>query len=83
MTQPPTAPDSPTPADVIGEVLDFGSGLTVLLLPLMTITLPGVVLLLVLPVVLVLAAVALPLALVGAIAAPPYLLARAVRRRRR
>jgi hypothetical protein len=82
MSQPRTAPASPRPADVVNEALDVGNGLTVLLLPLMTITLPGVLLLVVLPVLLVLAMLALPLIVGGALAAPPYLLVRGVRRLR-
>ena len=76
------ADDVPTPGQIIGEVLDLSAGLTVMLLPLVTIALPGVILLLVVPVALLALAGAIPVALVGALLAPPYLMVRAIRRRR-
>jgi Flp pilus assembly protein TadB len=79
----PPETDVPTPGEIITEVIDQTAGLTVMLLPLMTIALPGVVLLLIAPIVLLLAAAAIPAVLVGALVAPPYLLIRAVRRRSR
>jgi Flp pilus assembly protein TadB len=79
----PLEPDAvPTPGEILSEVVDQTAGLTVMLLPLMTIALPGVILLLIAPMVLVLAAAAIPAALAGALLAPPWLLIRSVRRRR-
>ncbi len=72
----------PTPGEILSEVVDQTTGLTVMLLPLMTIALPGVILLLIAPVVLVLAAAAIPAALAGALLAPPWLVISSARRRR-
>jgi hypothetical protein len=74
--------DAPTPGQVIGEILDLTSGLTVMLLPLVTIALPGVILLLLLPAALLLLAGAIPIVLVGALLAPPYLVVRWLNARR-
>jgi Flp pilus assembly protein TadB len=74
--------DAPTPRQIIGEVVDLSAGLTVMLLPLVTIALPGVILLLVVPAVLLLVAAAVPVAIAGALVTPPYLIVRSVRRRR-
>ncbi len=75
-----------TPGPTFGEMLEDGLGLTAglvtMLLPLFITAVPGVVLLLIAPVVLVLAVAALPVMLAGAILAPPYLIVRAIRRRR-
>jgi hypothetical protein len=74
-----TDPDRPTPLETLDEVLDLAGGLSILLLPLFPLAVPGVV---VLGVVLVpLAAVGVVVALAGAILASPYLLLRSVRRR--
>jgi Flp pilus assembly protein TadB len=87
----PQAHDRPaahemTPGPTFGEMLDEGlglvAGLTTMLLPLFLTAVPGVVLLLVAPAVLVLAVVALPVMVAGAILAPPYLVVRAIRGRR-
>jgi hypothetical protein len=67
----------PTLTDLLGEVVNLTVGLGLLLLPLLVISLPGVILLLILP----LALLAVPVALLGALAVPPYLLVRALRRR--
>jgi hypothetical protein len=68
---------------MITEVVDLGGGLAAGLLPLLLLSVPGIILFVVLPAILLLA-LAAPLAAVGAaIAAPPYLLARWLRRRRR
>ena len=73
--------DTPKPSEIIGEVMDLSAGLTVMLLPLLTIALPGVILLLVVPAALLALAAAIPVALLGALLGPPYLLVRSVRRR--
>ena len=63
--------------------MDLTSGAAVALMPVLLLAVPGIILFVVLPALLLLA-VAAPLALVGAlIAGPPYLLARWLRRRRR
>jgi Flp pilus assembly protein TadB len=83
MQRAPEPTDAPTAREIIGEVVDLSAGLTVMLLPLITIALPGVILLLVVPAVLLALAGAIPVALAGVLLAPPYLAVRAVRRRRR
>jgi Flp pilus assembly protein TadB len=75
-------PDVPTPGAIVSEVIEQTAGLTVMLLPLMTIALPGVILLLIAPIVLLLAAVAIPAALAAALLTPPWLVIRSMRRRR-
>jgi hypothetical protein len=67
----------PTQSGMLGELVDLTVGLGILTLPLLVISLPGVILLLILPLALVLA----PIALLGALALPPFLLVRALRRR--
>ena len=74
--------DHPSVGAMLGEVIDITAGLGIILLPLFAIALPGVILLLILPAVLLLGAVVLPIELAGALLAPPYLLVRRVRRRR-
>jgi hypothetical protein len=66
---------------MLEEVIDLTTGLGVLLLPLLLLAVPGIILFVVLPGILLLA-LAAPLALIGAvIALPPYLVARWLRRR--
>jgi hypothetical protein len=68
---------------MLEELIDLSAGVGVALLPLLLLAVPGIILFVVLPAVLVLA-LAAPLAAIAAvIAAPPYLLARWLRRRRR
>jgi hypothetical protein len=68
---------------MLEELIDLGAGLGVVLLPVLLLAVPGIILFVVLPAILLLA-LALPLAAIGAgIAVPPYLLARWLRRRRR
>jgi hypothetical protein len=67
---------------MLEEVLDLSIGFIVVALPLLLLSLPGIVLFVVLPAILLLALIA-PLAAIGAIiGGPPYLLARWLRRRR-
>jgi Flp pilus assembly protein TadB len=73
--------ETPTPGEIVSEVVDQTAGLTVMLLPLLTIALPGVILLLIAPIVLLAAAAAIPAVLVGALVAPPWLVVRWARRR--
>ena len=74
--------ETPTPGEILSEVVDQTAGLTVMLLPLMTIALPGVILLLIAPLALLALAAAIPVVLGGALLAPPWLIVRSVRRRR-
>ena len=76
-------PPRPTVAEMLGELIDLSVGFVVVALPLLLLALPGIILFVVLPAILLLA-LAAPLAAIGAlIAAPPYLLARWLRRRPR
>ena len=80
---PPTPTTRPTLGEILTEVVDLGGGLVAGLLPLLLLSVPGIILFVVLPAILLLA-LAAPLAVIGAvIAVPPYLLARWLRRRRR
>jgi membrane protein implicated in regulation of membrane protease activity len=63
---------------MLEEVIDLSAGLGVTLLPLLLLAVPGIILV-VLPPAILLTALALPLAV---IAVPPYLVARWLRRRR-
>jgi Flp pilus assembly protein TadB len=74
--------ETPTPGEILSEIVDQTDGLTVMLLPLLTIALPGVILLLLAPIALLAAAAAIPALLVGALLGPPWLVVRAIRRRR-
>jgi hypothetical protein len=75
-------PSRPTFGEMLEEVIDLSVGLGVALLPMLLLTVPGIVLFVVLPAILLLALV-LPLAAIGAVVAvPPYLLGRWLRRRR-
>jgi Flp pilus assembly protein TadB len=72
----PTLPSS----DSVAEALDVTAGVGILLLPLLTIALPGVLLLLVVPVAALILAASVPVLVAGAILVPPYLVVRAVLR---
>jgi Flp pilus assembly protein TadB len=74
--------ETPTPGEVLSEIMDQTDGLTVMLLLLLTIALPGVILLLVAPIALLAAAAAIPVLLVGVLLGPPWLLVRSIRRHR-
>ena len=77
--QPPT----PTLGEMLEDTINLIVGLGIALLPLLLLAVPGIILFVVLPAILLLA-LAVPLAVIGAvIAVPPYLLARWLRRRRR
>jgi Flp pilus assembly protein TadB len=67
---------------MLEELIDLSAGVGVALMPVLLLAVPGIILFVVLPAILLLA-VAAPLAVIGAvIAAPPYLVARLLRRRR-
>ena len=69
--------------EMLEELIDLSTGFGVALLPVLLLAVPGIVLFVVPPAILLLA-LALPLAVIGAvIAGPPYLVARWLRRRRR
>jgi membrane protein implicated in regulation of membrane protease activity len=78
-----TTPPHSTFGDMLEELATVGAGLAVVLLPVLLLAVPGIVLFVALPAILLLA-LAVPLVLIGAlIAAPPYLVARRLRRRGR
>ena len=67
---------------MLEELIDLSAGVGVALLPVLLLSVPGIILFVVLPAILLLA-LAAPLAAIAAvIAAPPYLVARWLRRRR-
>jgi hypothetical protein len=68
--------DDMTFGEMLEEVANIGGGLTVALLPLLALALPGILL-----VVVPLAVLALPLVVIGGLLALPFLLARTLRRR--
>ena len=74
----PNVPAEPTPLEMVEEVADLTSGFFVALMPALILAMPCILL-----VVVPLAVLAAPLAILGAIVALPYLLLRAVLRRRR
>jgi uncharacterized membrane protein len=68
---------------MLEELIDLSAGFGVALMPVLLLAVPGIILFVVLPAILLLA-VAAPLVAIGAVlATPPYLLARWLRRRRR
>jgi Flp pilus assembly protein TadB len=76
-------PARATFGEMLEELIDLSAGVGVALLPVLLLSVPGIILFVVLPAILLLA-LAAPLAAIAAvIAAPPYLLARWLRRRRR
>jgi cell division protein FtsW (lipid II flippase) len=80
MREPNADTDRPALVEMLEQVVDLGTSLGILAVPLFSIALPGVLLFLVLPAVLLIAAAAVPVAAAAALLAPPYLLVRAVRR---
>jgi Flp pilus assembly protein TadB len=76
------APERPTPLAMVEELIDLGAGVGIVFLPLLAISLPGVLLFFALPAVLLLVVTAVPAIVLGAVVVPPYLLARALLRRR-
>jgi Flp pilus assembly protein TadB len=76
-------PTDSTFGEMLEELIDLSAGFGVALLPVLLLAVPGIILFVVLPAILLLA-LAAPLAVIGAvIAVPPYLVARWLRRRRR
>jgi asparagine N-glycosylation enzyme membrane subunit Stt3 len=69
-------------SEMVGEVVDVGAGVGIILLPLFATALPGIILLLILPAVLLAAVAALPVVIGALLIGPPYLVVRALRRRR-
>lgn len=79
----PPQPAGPTFGEMLEELAGLSAGLVVVLLPALTLAVPGILLFFVLPAILLLALV-VPLAVIAAvIAVPPSLLALGLRRRRR
>ena len=79
MTNTPPQSPRPTVGEMLEELIDLSAGLGVALLPLLLLSVPGIILFVVLPAILLLA-LAAPLAAIGAVVAAPYLLARRWRR---
>jgi hypothetical protein len=72
-----TTPDGPTRGQMLEELVDLSAGLGVMLLPALILAVPGIILFVVLPGLLL-----LPIAIAGAIViGPPYLVLRWIRRR--
>ena len=67
---------------MLEEVIDLSTGFGVAMMPVLLLAMPGIVLCVVLPAILLLA-LAAPLAVLGALIAGPFLLARRLRRRPR
>jgi hypothetical protein len=76
-----THPNRTTWGEFLEELIDLSVGVGVVGMPFLLLAVPGIILFVVLPA-LLLAAVAAPFAILGAIAAAPFLLLRAIRRRR-
>lgn len=74
MRNAPTTGHDTTTTAMLGEAVDLSVGLGIVLLPLLTWAVPGLILMVVLPVVLLLVAAAIPVAVIGAMLAPVYLL---------
>jgi Flp pilus assembly protein TadB len=72
--------DRPGVVPMLEEVADLAAGLGILLLPLFATALPGIIVFLILPAVVLLVVVAVPVVLFAAVAVPVYLLVRSVRR---
>jgi hypothetical protein len=73
-----TPPTYPSFGQILGEVMDLTVGLGIGLLPLLLLAVPGIIVFVVLPA-LVLLALALPFVLLGALLGlPPYLVRRAL-----
>jgi membrane protein implicated in regulation of membrane protease activity len=66
---------------MLEELIDLSTGFGVAFMPALLLAVPGIILFVVLPAILLLA-VALPFAVIGALLAAPFLLARRLRRRR-
>ena len=76
-------PSAPTFGEMLEDTINLSVGLGIALLPMLLLAVPGIILFVVLPAILLLA-LALPLAVVGAvISVPPYLLARWLPRHQR
>jgi hypothetical protein len=75
-------PTQSTFGEMLEELVDLSAGFGVALMPVLLLAMPGIVLCVVLPAILLLA-LALPLAVIGAVIAGPFLLARWLRRRPR
>ena len=73
----------PTTSELLWEVTDLAGGAVVMLLPLLLLAVPGILLFVVLPALVLLAVVAVPAVVAGAILAPTYLLARLATRAKR
>ncbi len=70
----------PTTNELLWEVADLAGGAAVMLLPMLLLAVPGIILFVALPALVLLAVAAAPVVVVGAILVPTYLLVRLVRR---
>ena len=68
-----------TTSEMLWEVTELAGGAAVMFLPMMLLAVPGILVFVVLPGLVLLAVVAAPVVVAGAILAPMYLLARLVR----
>ena len=71
-----------TTSEMLWEVTELAGGAAVMLMPMLLLAVPGILVFVVLPGLVLLAVVAAPVVVAGAILAPTYLLARLVRHRR-
>jgi hypothetical protein len=81
-TPPTPEPSQSTSGEMLEELIDLTTGFGVAFMPALLLAMPGIVLCVVLPAIL-LVALAAPLAVIGAVIAGPFLLARRLRRRPR
>jgi len=80
--KPTPEPSQSTFGEMLEELIDLSTGFGVAMMPVLLLAMPGIVLCVVLPAILLLA-LAAPLAVIGAVIAGPFLLARRLRRRPR
>jgi Flp pilus assembly protein TadB len=78
---PPTQRPDLTIGEMLGEVIDLSVGVGIALLPMLLLSMPGIILFVVLPALLLLA-LAAPVLVIGAAITVPYLVVRRWRRRR-
>jgi hypothetical protein len=82
-TAPPTRPvpdASPAISEMLWAFADIAGGAAVMLLPLLLLAVPGIIVFVVLPGLVLLAVAGAPVVVAGAILTPTYLLTRLVRR---
>jgi len=80
--KPTSEPSQSTVGEMLEEVIDLSTGFGVAMMPVLLLAMPGIVICVVLPAILLLA-LAAPLAVIGAVIAGPFLLVRRLRGRPR